>query len=367
MLDFYKQLSIIKQLSYSLERFTDKGNYLYHFRCPVCGDSKKDPTRTRGNFVKVEDSFVFKCFNCGLVESFPHFLKEHFPDVYKQEILAEFLHKEDSEEKVEEIKQELLAQKRIKRLTKIKKSSLKEIKEESENIITSSLKKISDCSQDNPAREYLEGRGLSFALDKFFYVANVREYRKKLPSYCSQVKDYLTSDAIGIPHYSEDGKEVWFMQMRFLPNAELRTRYLTLRTSEEADEKPKLFGLERVKRKQVISVTEGAFDSMFVDNCIALSGITDWKTAIKYFPLEELRFIPDGDFRSNKQVRKVVRAIINDGHSIVLLPKIYYLNGVKDTNDLYSRLGLSREEINSLYDEHTYQGLEAQEMLARFL
>ena len=37
----------------------------YNFRCPICGDSKKNKSKTRGYLYAVKANTNFKCHNCG--------------------------------------------------------------------------------------------------------------------------------------------------------------------------------------------------------------------------------------------------------------------------------------------------------------
>ena len=57
-------------------------NTLNH-RCPYCGDSQKNVYKSRGyHFVK-EQSFIYKCHNCGKTTSSVIFLKDNFPTIHK--------------------------------------------------------------------------------------------------------------------------------------------------------------------------------------------------------------------------------------------------------------------------------------------
>ena len=58
-------------------------NTLNH-RCNYCGDSQKNPHKARGFHFVIEQSFVFKCHNCGKSTSSINFLKEHFPVMHKE-------------------------------------------------------------------------------------------------------------------------------------------------------------------------------------------------------------------------------------------------------------------------------------------
>ena len=48
-------------------------------------------------------------------------------------------------------------------------------------------------------------------------------------------------------------------------------RYITIMLDEDS---PKVFGLDRVNETEPIYIVEGPFDSLFLDNSIAMAGVT---------------------------------------------------------------------------------------------
>ena len=63
---------------------------LYNFRCPICGDSKKNKSKTRGYLYAVKANTNFKCHNCGASMSLNNFLKHVDPAVHKQYVMEKF-------------------------------------------------------------------------------------------------------------------------------------------------------------------------------------------------------------------------------------------------------------------------------------
>ncbi len=72
----------INRLSIRLEKFKRVKNSLYNFRCPFCGDSKKNKNKARGYFFLVKVRIVYKCKNCVVVKNTSNFLKYFAPDLY---------------------------------------------------------------------------------------------------------------------------------------------------------------------------------------------------------------------------------------------------------------------------------------------
>ena len=50
----YVDVKYLNLLSHRLERFSKKGDYLWNFRCPYCGDSEKQIERLEGYVYRVK-------------------------------------------------------------------------------------------------------------------------------------------------------------------------------------------------------------------------------------------------------------------------------------------------------------------------
>ena len=62
----YIDLKFINEISGRLGQFKKKGDNLFNFRCPHCGDSKKSSTKARGFVYRKKSDMFFKCHNCGM-------------------------------------------------------------------------------------------------------------------------------------------------------------------------------------------------------------------------------------------------------------------------------------------------------------
>lgn len=54
----------VSLIGLKLEKFKQKGDYLWNFRAPCCGDSKKSKVKTRGYFYRKKDGIFYRCHNC---------------------------------------------------------------------------------------------------------------------------------------------------------------------------------------------------------------------------------------------------------------------------------------------------------------
>ena len=86
----YIDLKYINEVSGRLSQFKKKGDYLYNFRCPHCGDSKKSKTKARAYLYRVKNDMFFKCHNCGEGQSLTNFLKFLDNKKYEQYLLERY-------------------------------------------------------------------------------------------------------------------------------------------------------------------------------------------------------------------------------------------------------------------------------------
>ena len=62
---------------------------LYNFRCPICGDSQKNKSKTRGYLYAIKANVNYKCHNCGASMSLNNFIKQIDPVIHKQYAFGE--------------------------------------------------------------------------------------------------------------------------------------------------------------------------------------------------------------------------------------------------------------------------------------
>ena len=80
----------INLVSSRLQRFKRVKPNLYNFRCPICGDSKKNKSKTRGYLYAIKADVNFKCHNCGSSMTFSNFLKKIDTTMHKQYVFERF-------------------------------------------------------------------------------------------------------------------------------------------------------------------------------------------------------------------------------------------------------------------------------------
>ena len=84
-------------LSASLEMFKVKKSnpYLANFRCPICGDSSKNKTKTRGYLLQHKTSLFMKCHNCSISMGFSKFLQNINGNLHSQYKVEKYKESDD--------------------------------------------------------------------------------------------------------------------------------------------------------------------------------------------------------------------------------------------------------------------------------
>ena len=86
------QKEFIQRLSYNLRNFKWKQNGA-NFSCPICGDSKNNPTKARGYLFEKKSLFQFFCHNCSFSSNFSFFLKNVNPALHAEYVKELFVDK----------------------------------------------------------------------------------------------------------------------------------------------------------------------------------------------------------------------------------------------------------------------------------
>jgi len=291
----------------------------------------------RGFIYKLNNSLNFKCHHCGVSTSFGGFLKIQFPDIYKEYVLENY--KESSS-------------------INTPHASTKEVKKEynfsvvdnygiAVDPILSALKPCTNLKETNPVCKWLDKRKIPENKRHLLY------YTTKFKKYINSVKPGEFKDdtndhlRIIIPYKNEKGKVV-AMAGRALKNE--HPKYYMIKLDEDAE---RIFGLERIDIKKPIFVVEGAIDSLFLPNSIAISGAS-YNTPFLETYKDKVIIIPDKEPR-NPEVVKLLESVIKNGFKVALLPEV---PGESDINDMIVN-GKTSRDILSLIQEHMASGLEA--------
>jgi hypothetical protein len=311
-------------------------NTLNH-RCNYCGDSQKNPHKARGFHFVIEQSFVYKCHNCGKSTSSVHFLKDHFPVMHK-EYLKEYLQEKGVKPRAQKMPSS----------NSFKFTPKKEILNKNDIMSEENLKILmKPCSEVAVARKYLEDRKIpSEHYSSLYYTPTPQNLSFLSDKYKDRVLG--TDPRIILPFYDESG-ELIGLSGRAINNSPLR--YLTMRFQ---DDLPLIFNLHNVDKTKTIYVTEGPIDSLFLPNSIAVAG-SDFKKiddSIK----ENAVLIYDNEPR-NREILKKLSEVIDLGYAVCIWND-KRVNGLKDINEMILN-GLTIDEVVSIIEKCTFNGLSA--------
>ena len=297
-----------------LQKFKKFKNNLFNFRCPICGDSKKNKSKTRGYFYTIKADVNFRCHNCGASMTFSNFLKEIDTVLHKQYVFERF---------------------------KDGKSGRGTVVEEPKfNFQPPEFKQKIDlpkADSNERAKEYLERRKLNPS--DFYYTSKFKAWTN---SHKKTFDDFNYDEPrIIIPLFY---KKSWIgFQGRSLgPNS---VKYITVIFNENS---PKIYGLDNIRTDAPVFVTEGPFDSTFIRNSIAMCGadgdVGKWGVSTPVW-------VYDNEPRS-KEITSRISNNITNGESVVIWP-----NQIKekDINDMV----LAGHDVQSIVESNIYNGLEA--------
>jgi len=315
-----KYLNII---SSQLQQFKKKGDNLWNFRCPYCGDSQKSRTKARGFVFRKKNDLFFKCHNCGTGASLGNLVKTVDSKTYKDYIFERY-------KKGVETRSSPQPEFHFNAPVFRKKGILK------------GLQSIKDLPKEHPAKLIVEKRKLPQNFYSDLYLCEL--FLKFTNSIIPNKFPSLNGDhpRLLIPFRDEQG-EVFAYQGRAFGNEQ--PKYITIKLD---DDKDKIFGLDRVDRSKPIYVVEGPLDSLFLDNCIAVAGAD-------FSSMEgDLTVIYDNEPR-NKEINKQIEKTINQGKSVCLWPDNMKC---KDINDMVIA-GYSKEQIQEIITNNTFFGAAA--------
>jgi hypothetical protein len=319
----YIDLKFINDISSRLSQFKKKGDYLFNFRCPHCGDSKKNRTKARAYFYRVKNDMFFKCHNCSTGQNLANFIKFIDPKLYDEYLLERY--------------------KRSAPSTPKPKFDFKPVKFEDRTILDD-YKKISELRSTHPARQYLVDRKIPKEhFNKFYLVGEFFKLVEKIKPNSFTVKN--DHPRLVIPFYDTTGK-LFAFQGRAFGNEQ--PKYITVKLDES---KRKIYGLERVNFQQHIHIVEGPIDSLFVDNCLAMGGADLFFDRV---PNDQVTYIFDNEPRNKEIVERMYKVIEKDYNLVVWPEDMRH----KDINDMIIA-GLDKSEIHDIISTNTCNKLTA--------
>lgn len=315
----------VSLLSPKLEQFKQKSQNLWNFRCPVCNDSQKNKLKARGYVYRKKSNLFYMCHNCGSSMSLGNLVKYVDPALYDEYKLERFKNESHSNVAKPDFSQFMS----------------KPVFDKSKKI---ELPTIESLAKNHPAKTFLNGRKIPHSwYAELYYTDDFQSFVNEI--HPENDKNLPENDArIVIPFYDKDNNLIGF-QGRAIQKTDIR--YITIKLSEESQ---KVFGLNKIDFSKKIYVVEGPFDSMFLDNSIAMMDATLTKAKVIVGDYDYV-FVYDNEPR-NKQIVKHIDNTIKMGYNVCLWPKDIEQ---KDINDMI----LAGLHPQSIIDSNTHSDLRA--------
>ena len=336
----YIDTKYINLVSPRLERFQWKKSNLAVCRCPVCGDSSKTKSKVRFYFYEKSGEFFVRCHNCDYSTTIGGFLKRIDGNLHRQyhfEILKDknnggFVKQETPKEKPKAVLPE--------------------------NEVLENIPCLADLPKSHPAVAWATSRKIpKDRLALLYYAANFAEWISKIDPAATVGDD----ERIVIPIFSRTGALVGAQGRLLASNPTSREiRYITIKADKDGGRLG--YGLERINSHDPIIVVEGPIDSLFLQNGVAMLGLSDPLNLPVGLPVDRLIYALDNEPR-NRQVVEAMDGLINAGRTVCVWDA--RVSGIKDINDMI-RGGFKAGEIAAMIRANSYAGLSAKLSLGKW-
>lgn len=331
-------LKYINMLGIRFRNFKRKGEYLFNFSCPLCGDSRTNKRAARGYVYRKGERLNYDCKRCGAGMSVKNLIRQIDPILHKDMQLEYFKPPEREKE------------------------TFRPKKEHPKPAVVDpfqGLKRVSDLPANHMCRKYVEKRNIPvFQWDDLYYTDTFFAWSGHvLPGRYRVPKDKRDDEPrLVIPFRNRQGKLTGF-QGRQLIGKETGSKYIFVAF---ASDEPLIWGLDKIDIKQNIYVFEGPIDAMFVPNAVACGG-GDLVTDILQLDIPHERFVIvyDNEPRKQTTVSKIKKAIMS-GFAVCIWPAI---EG-SDVNEMVQNkiaFGLEKScrYVFTKIKEGTYSGVAA--------
>ena len=323
----YIDVKYINLCSSGLDKFKQSNTNLWNFRCPICGDSKKNKNKRRGFIYEKQNKYFYRCHNCDFGATFSTFLEKVNPVLHKEYITERYKEKQYDPETI------------LPKFNFIPKF----------NNVLAELEACSRLAQDHPVYNYLQKRLIPVNyFSKLYYCAKFKEWTNTIvPNKFRSLKD--DTPRLVIPFFDENNNVIGYQGRSFDPNDQCK--YITIKL-EGVDNL--IYGQERIDNTKIKYCVEGPLDSLFLPNCLASAGLNFKGIVCDVIVLD--------NERRNIQIVDALNKVIQNGYSVCIWPDSVK---EKDINEMILG-GKTTDEIVEIINYNTYSGLQADFQLSQW-
>lgn len=343
-MSLFSDIEFLHQISYRLEKFKKIDERTWKCRCPICGDSKKNLNKTRGYFYTHSSRLNYKCHNCGVSTSLRQFVKQFDFSLFDAYIKQNYRESNQTPN----TRAKIVRKTSIVSLEPTEPPLEEPVEENTSQDSYTPFKSVIELSDEHPIIDYLQSRMIpQDEWEKFAYVERMTDIPLKWPRYKDLIK--TTETRLVIPFIDASGEMIG-ATCRALGDE--TPRYVELKFKDDCT---LAFGLNTVDQTKTIYVLEGAIDSCFIPNSIAVAGMAMQKLKSLGLPKDKCVLVLDNQPK-HRDVVKAYEKFIADGYKVCIWPKI--IKG-KDINRMVISGEINRDGIADLIDNHTESGLQA--------
>jgi DNA primase len=188
--------------------------------------------------------------------------------------------------------------------------------------------------------------------DEIYFTENLNDLKVLFPDYANT--KFAEEPRIVLPVLSQTNTLIGIISRAMGASA---LRYINLKrdTKEEL-----LYNINSVRLSEMVYVFEGAFDSMFIDNSIAVDGSSFAK--VKGILQKDKSTLVYDNTPRNIELIKAMTKMVADGWRICIWPK--NLPG-KDINKMVEE-GMTPDAIKHIIDTHSFRGLTCELEFAKW-
>lgn len=337
-------------ISSRLQKFKKTDDAVWNFRCVYCGDSK-DSSKARGYmFLGRKGKVTYYCHNCNISTSFSKFLqfldaqlhKDYLRDTFAERGVvktAEDLEKKQNQQQADVNKFRTPVDiGRFHKAKFIKYSMLND----------PMVKKVSSLPASHFCKEYITSRKIPNKYHaKLFFVEKFRAWtNKQVPDKFKDVS--IDEPRLVIPYVDETGNLFGYQGRAF--TGDKKYKYICIMLTPEH---PHVYGLDTLDTSKRVYITEGPFDSMFIDNALAMGGSSMDPRIQAHGVLPSNTTVIYDNERRNKQIIERMEEVVDMGFSICIWPDDIKH---KDINDMICLGGKTCTDIREIIDNNSYVG-----------
>jgi hypothetical protein len=292
------------------QKIDDSNPKKINFSCPICGDSEKNQNKKRGNLYL--ESNTYKCYNDGcmafmgldkFIAKYCHLYSLMPPDIFVRD----------------QTQSNIVSRKKNSILGFLVNESLRgKLLDLDYFTYRFSLTKMDDFKEKSQTIEYIKGRYLNESIN---FSECCYHDTKKEKIYIFN-KDDISGKILGLSvrHTDPNYMGPKYKMMNYTEiNREICKVNMTRDELSEIDSLNNIFNVLNIDFKKTITICEGQFDSMFINNCLASTGVGKTQDTISMIRGESSkRILLDNDKAGRQESIKLLMS----GYNVFLWSKL---------------------------------------------